>query len=256
MTRITWPWLLLSLGGCAGVRVQPLARLPLAQPRAVDPAQQSEARVLFYPFEDDRGGEFSRAFPSANIPVISLLHSGGTRRYPELGLADEGKRGATVYVGELPTALPSMLADTARRARLTPNAAALTELGPRVDAGEADFIVTGRIRETRLDEHESVLLGCALGLFGVPHYYGRLDVTYEVSLYRSSDRATPLWRRTFKVSDRRVGGLFYNHGLATPMLTRALERSLPEVIQEIAQVLPRGEAVAHAAPRDAALGAL
>jgi hypothetical protein len=255
MTRITWCIALVPLVGCVGVHVQPLARLPLAAPRPLDPAQQSEARVLFYPFDDDRGDEFSRDFATANIPVVSLLHSGGTRRYPELGLSDEGRRGATVYVGELTTALPSLLADTARRTRLTPNAAALTELGPRVDPNEADYIVTGRIRETRLDTHESVLLGAVLGLLGVPHYYGRLDVAYEVSLYRSSDRVTPLWRRLYRVSDRRVGGLYYNHGLATPMLTRALERSLPEVIAELAAALPHEESVAQAPPRPA-LGAL
>src|SRR5205807_1920578 len=87
--------LLCALSGCAGLRVQPLARLPLTAPAAIAVAAQSDARVLFYPFEEQRGGEFARAWPTSHVPFLSLLHAGGTARYPETGL----RAGKTVYVG-------------------------------------------------------------------------------------------------------------------------------------------------------------
>ncbi len=218
----------LAAGCIPTLKVQPLAQLPIAPRGAVEPAQQGWRSVVVYPFEEARGAEWGRASVSSQIPVINLLHSSFRYDYPE-----QHAHGDAVTVGSLDTGLPSLLAGTMRRMRLTPNAVALAELSPAVGLGP-DYVVTGRIRRARFETSESVLLGATLGLVGVPNRIDRFDLEYDVVLFRGGDRRTPLFRRTYRFVDLRAGGLYYHDDSRHALLVRALEQTLPRVVEDLA----------------------
>jgi hypothetical protein len=227
--------LVLSLAGCPAVLVQPLAQIPLVTDGTVDAARQGDRRIVVYPFEELRGAELGRASVSASIPLVSLLHAGYRIDYAEHSLPGGGDDPA-VATGTLDQALPSLLAAQMRRMRLTPNAAATVELGPRADP-RADYVVTGKLRRARYEQQESDLLGALLGLLGVPHLFARYELEYEIALYRGGDRATPLLRKSYRFTDSRVGGLYYHQAPRRALFVRGLQQTLPRVVEDIALAL-------------------
>jgi hypothetical protein len=224
------------LGACPGTLAVPLSALAPARPPPLEPAQRSARRVLVMPFEDARGAEWARDTPSAFMPVVSFFHSGRKYLYPEqagaLHTRREGR--AAVAGGAFDVALPQLLATTMRKMGWTPNAFTVEE------GGDYDYLVRGRLVETRYQEHASLALALAAGLLGAPCYFTYLDLAFEVSIYRADDQAHPLVAKTYRFHDERIGGLYYNAPSAFGMFVRGLERTLPEVVRDLALAVGPG----------------
>lgn len=226
----------LLAAGCA-VHAQPLADLRLVYQARVPSQMRSDRRILVVPFEDARGPVYTRSSPDAHIPVVNWLHQGRELHYPEQAgkLRHASARGAAVTVGEVGGAMPALIVDAMRHMGLSERA----EAGGRPDllAPSFDYVLTGRVLRTRVAEDESFLLGVALGIIGVPFRFHRYDLAYEVSLWDNRDPTKPVFQRCYTSTERRAGGLYYNHDPAYSMFVRGLERSLPRLVEDLAAIL-------------------
>jgi hypothetical protein len=227
----------LCISGCA-IHAQPLAELQLRSPHPVDAWLRTDKRILVMPFTDQRGDVFSTTTPLSHVPVANWFHQGSAAFYPEhtgrLRLKDE--RGERATVGTIGTAMPGLLVDTLRKSRVTTCAVAGNE-DPNIIASDFDYVVTGRVFATRLQEDSSGILQIAFGLFGVPYRFARYDLAYEISLFDSRDPSRPVFQHVYRATERVAQGLYYNHGYAYPMFVRGLERTLPEVARDLATLM-------------------
>lgn len=225
----------LASGCAATIHAQPLDALPLAAPRALVPSQRGDARVLVYPFSDERGPEWLVPETADRIPIVSFFYGGHTLAYPEqAGLCHRGRGDGDVRsVGNLGAAMPSLLANAMRRMGYTPWAASVSEAGAAPAA--FDYFVTGRLKSTRLTNRDSTFAALLVGVLGVPYESTSYDLEFEVTLYHASDGAE-LLRKTYRSVDRRVSGLYYNKSPATDLFARALEQTLPSVVEDLAAV--------------------
>jgi hypothetical protein len=228
---------MVGMVGCPGPRAVRLEQLTLAQPAALEPGLQSGRRFVVTRFVDERGAEFSRQHPTSHMPVINWFHSGYTAAYPEsAGLVREhGAQRDGVAVGAFDVALPSLLATTMKKMGM-PNVSATAEasLVAPTSPPEMDYVVSGRLRKARYTTHESLIACIALGLLGVPFQSQALELELEVYLFQAGAPEHPIWQRSYRFADRRIGGLYYNHPTAHPLFVRALEATLPEVVRDLA----------------------
>jgi hypothetical protein len=227
---------LVGAAGCA-VHAQPLASLPLCTCARVEPHERTEKRILIAPFEDERGGEYTRQSPDRYIPVVSWFHSAEQIHYPEQAgmLRSRDHSRHTVTVGELGAAMPSLLSDMMRRMQLTNNAVAgkVLETPPQ----DYDYVIAGRLKRTRFRADRSAVLHLALGLVGVPYEFAAYDLEYEIVMFDTRNPATPIFRRTYVYRDKRAVGVYYNQEWAYPMFVRGLEQTLPEVVRDVAAIV-------------------
>jgi hypothetical protein len=234
--RLVSTLLLAALAGCS-IHAQPLTELTLTRPPLAE-GLHTDKRILVMPFRDMRGGEYLRIAPSSNVPVVNWFHSGELVFYPEhVGmLRTHVPRGDAVTVGSIGSAMPSLLVDTLRKMEIAPWAVAGGD-DPNIVAPDFDYVVTGRILKTRFRQDQSAILQLGLGLFGVPYRFATYDLEYEISLFDNRDPSRAVFTHVYSTTEHVAQGLYYNHDFAYPMFVRGLERTLPEVAQDLARLL-------------------
>jgi hypothetical protein len=195
------------LSGCA-VHAQPLTELSLTRPPLAE-GLRTDKNILVMPFRDMRGSEYLRIAPSSAIPVVNWFHSGEQVFYPEhIGMLRAHVMGGNaITVGSIGTAMPSLIVDTLRKMEI------------------ASCAVAGGDNQ----------LG--LGLLGVPYRFATYDLEYEISLFDNRDPSRAVFTRVYSTTEHLAQGLYYNHDYAYPMFVRALERTLPQVAQDLARLL-------------------
>jgi hypothetical protein len=235
------PLLGLSLIGGAGcsIRAEQLKAQPLAHTQSVDAARQTDKKFLVQTFEDLRGGEYGYLYPTSIIPVVNFFHIGAYNKYPEQAGILRASRGgrATVSVGALDSAMPFLLSDMMRKMRFTSNATPLDETNTKVDLRGFDYVVTGKLTNTRFSYHVVMVPLALLGILGVPYTFTFYDLDYEVAVALARDPGAPFMRKTYTFSDSTVVGLYYGQSAAFDMFIGGLEKTLPAVVQDIAQAV-------------------
>jgi len=228
--------LVAALAGCS-IHAQPLTDLTLARPPLAE-GLHTDKRIVVMPFQDLRGGEFLRFAPSSAIPVVNWFHSCEQFFYPEqVGmLRTRVPRGDAITVGALGTAMPTLIVDTLRKMEIASCAVAGGD-NPNIVAADFDYVVTGRILKTRFRQDSSAILQIGLGLFGVPYRFATYDLEYEISLFDNRDPSRAVFTHVYSTTEHVAQGLYYNHNYAYPMFVRGLERTLPEVAQDLARLV-------------------
>ncbi|MBV1857870.1 MAG: hypothetical protein KUG77_05610 [Nannocystaceae bacterium] len=140
-------------------------------------------------------------------------------------------RQTTVYLGRLPDELPYLL----RRA-LPGEATIVAGELEGADPGTFDYVVEGRVLQTRQTVHQSVALGI-VSLVGIPSMFTRHEMEVEVSVFATQAPHVPIFSRVYRVDDRRAVGLYYNWSsrsdLAMAALTTVVSEASKDVVKEI-----------------------
>jgi hypothetical protein len=211
--------------------VQRLRELPVALVSDDGYTAWDGAQVLIGRFEDLRTPEYGRAFASASIPFVSLVHSGGQVEYPEhAGLLD-GKDGRRPLrrIGGLETELPFLLA------RALPGKGAMADDDPRArreGAGAWDYVVGGRVLQSTVTQHSSVALG-AVALLGVPVVFSRHELRLEVTIAPAAAKGDPFFQQVYRFDERMAEGLYYHHGSARKLGERAVKQTVERIAKDV-----------------------
>ncbi|MBM4370493.1 MAG: hypothetical protein FJ098_02515 [Deltaproteobacteria bacterium] len=221
--------------GCS-FRAEQLSQQPLTLDSTVDLRAQTNKKFLIYPFEDLRGGEYGYLYPTALIPVVNFFHIGSYNKFPEQAGILRANRGGRpiVSVGSMDSAMPYLLATMMRQMKFTGNATPLESVNAKVDLRSFDFVVQGKLKKTRYDQHTNLIPLGVLGLLGMPYTFTSLEMEYEVFLFRARDLATPIITRTYSFEDSTAVGLYYNQSAAFDMFIAGLETTLPQVVSDLA----------------------
>ena len=100
-----------------------------------------------------------------------------------------------------------------------------------------DYVLSGKLTSTRFHAGQSPIIHLLVGLLGVPYEIASYDLEYEVTLFDTRNPYVPVFQRAYVFKDRRAVGVYYNHEWAYPMFVRGLERTLPQVVGDVAAVL-------------------
>lgn len=227
------------LAGCSGSQALQLRSQPIPFDDPVEAGEKAGANFLLLPFADDRGEEFGYIYPSTFIPVASLFHMGGHTGYPENAgiLKNHQDHGRVVTVGTLDQAMPYLLATLMGKMGLTDKAVPLNTFDVEQAPEPFDYLVKGRVIRTLFDEHFNLVPLGLLGPFGVPYRFSDYEMEFEVSVYAAGDLANPVLQETYTFSDEKVGGAYYNHHAAWKMFMAGLEKTLPQVVRDVAAAL-------------------
>ncbi len=225
----------LAASGCS-VRAQQLKSQPLNITESVSNSEQTTAKFLLYPLEDLRGGEYGYLYPSSLIPAVNFFHIGSYNQYPEqAGILQSNQGGkATVTVGSLPSAFPYLLADLMRNMRLTPNATPIDQINTKVKLASFDYVIMGKLKNTKLTQHINMIPLALLGILGAPYIFVNGEMEFEISLYKGGKLDNPLLTKTYTFKDSMVVGLYYNHSAYFDLFIGALEKNLPIVVKDLA----------------------
>jgi hypothetical protein len=230
----------LCASGCS-VRAQALRSQPLAHAESVDGALQTDRKILIYPFEDLRGGEYGFLYPTSLIPIVNFFHLGSYNNYPEQSailVSDLGGR-ASVTVGALDSAMPFLMAEMMRKMRLTNNVTPLAEINTKTELSSYDYVIRGKLRVTTFDLHVNIIPLGILAILGVPYQFPNFELAYEVTVTSSARPATPIFQKTYSFDDSTVIGLYYNQQAAYEMFIKGLEETLPQVVNDVAVAIKR-----------------
>lgn len=209
--------------------VQRLRELPVATVGDDDHVAWEGTRVLIERFDDLRTPEYGRAFATAQIPMVNLLHSGGQAEYPEhAGLLD-GKDGKQPVrrIGGLETELPFLIA------RALPGSHALADDDPRARREPSwDYVVDGRVLQSTATQHSSFALGM-VALLGVPVVFSRHEMRLEVTVAPADARGEPIFQKIYRFDERMAEGLYYHHGSAQRLSERAVRETVERVAEDV-----------------------
>jgi len=224
---------LLAVAGAVGcgttTHVQRLRELPVVPVDDDGQVAWEGADVLVERFDDLRTPEYGRAFATAQIPFVNLLHSGGQAEYPEhAGLLD-GKDGKQPVrrIGGLDTELPFLLA------RALPGPRSLAGDDPRSrQVSQWDYVVDGRVLQSTVTQHSSVALG-TVALLGVPVVFSRHELRLEVSIATAKTQGEPFFQRVYRFDERMAEGLYYHHGSAQKLSERAVKETVEKIAKDV-----------------------
>jgi hypothetical protein len=222
-----------SAMACASTttHVQRLRELPVALVSDDGYTAWDGADVLIGRFDDLRTPEYDRTFPSASIPFVSLVHSGGQVEYPEHAGFLNGKDGRRPLrrIGGLEMELPFLLA------RALPGKGAVADDDPRsrqVSAGAWDYVVEGRVLQSTVTQHSSVALG-TVALLGVPMVFSRSELRLEVSVAPADKKGEPFFEKVYGFDERMAEGLYYHHRSAQKLAERAVKSTVERIAKDV-----------------------
>lgn len=231
--------LLVVLSTRCALRAQQLRMQPMTFNKTVDPANQTSKKYLLYPLEDLRGDKFSFVYPTSYLPPFFFFHAGGWNQYPEqsaLVLGSQGGR-AFVTVGSLPESFPHLLATAMREMRFTSNATPIEQVNTRVELSSYDYVVTGKLTRRKLSSHVNPIpLLYPVSIIGAPFQFVHFDGEFEVSVFSSGSLDKPLMTKTYSIKGTKLAGLYYGHSAAFDLFIGGLEKTLPQVVTDIAAV--------------------
>jgi hypothetical protein len=215
--------------GSTITHVQHLRELPVAAVEDDGHMAWEGADVLVERFDDLRTPEYGRAFATAQIPFLNLVHSGGQAEYPEhAGLLDgkDGKRPVR-RIGGLDTELPFLVA------RALPGQRAMADDDPRArQVGKWDYVVDGRVLQSTVTQHSSVALG-AVALLGVPVVFSRHELRLEVTIASAETKSEPFFQKVYRFDERMAEGLYYHHGSARRLSERAVKETVERIAKDV-----------------------
>ena len=236
MTRVGSALLVVAgtMGCGSTTHVQRLRELPVAPVEDDGHVAWKGTDVLVERFDDLRTPEYGRAFATAQIPFVNLLHSGGQAEYPEhAGLLDgkDGKRPVR-RIGGLDTELPFLLA------RALPGQRSLAGDDPRARArvGAWDYVVDGRVLQSTVTQHSSFALG-AVALLGVPVMFSRHELRLEVTVAAGEAQGEPFFQKVYRFDERMAEGLYYHHGSAQKLSERAVKETVERIAKDVVVVV-------------------
>jgi hypothetical protein len=222
------------LFGCGHTNAARIYEMNVAEDAARGNPIWAGTRVLVRRFEDGRPPVFGKTMPTTFIIPLNLVHSGAEYQYAEHTGAFSDEK--TVYVGWLPVELPLML----QRALPGDNAVVADDLPHGAPAQHWDYVVEGRILQTRLRVHNSVVMGM-LTLFGTPTNVYAYEMEYEISVHAGKRR---VFASTYVFRDRRAEGLWYHRSSARWLEREALRQTLTasatDVVREVTLDRARG----------------
>ncbi len=225
---------LTSIPACS-VKMVPLQDLSLDRPHSVQRDHQSNARILIYPLDDLRKNELMRITPTSYIPVANFFWAGSTNYYPDMTSLLRGSEGATMTVvaGELPAALPSLIAQHIRDSGLTPNVLTIRDLNSRTDINDFDYSLQGRLHYITFQTNSSIIpLAFPLGLLGAPTSFSSMELVLELELI-DHHSAELVASHTYSWDGKRVSGLYYNTGPAFDMFTEGVSDVMNAIIYDL-----------------------
>jgi hypothetical protein len=229
-----WVIVVLGLGtGCGTTTAAArMADLDLPEP-TFRAATFTGKRVLVRRFSDARPREATRSMGGAGV----IAPTGYTSEYT-MAYAERGARGkVTVYYGSMPSDLPYLLA----RSLPGDNVSVADELPDAGAGGAWDYVVEGRLLETR--NTSWVHLGlAALGVLGTPGRFSRYELSYELSLYAGADPEHPLLTRTYAFDDRVAVGIYYGRKRAERLPREAIESVLAHSARDLITEVEKHEA--------------
>ena len=226
-----------ALSACS-IPAQSLRELTL--PSAANVAQSTDKSFLVYPFEDERGGEFTYLHGISFVPLVDLFVSAMTQHYPEHGGLLRGERdGHTVFAtGGLDSAIPYLLGGLMRRMAFAENWSTVEAVDSQRDLSKFDYVIKGKIKRTEMTTHASVLPCGVLAILGVPFFFVEYHFQFEVVLLKNAQSGETLMRKTYDYEGKKVIGLYYHHTAMYDLFTAGLEQTLPQVVQDLAAALP------------------
>jgi hypothetical protein len=215
---------------------KPLAEVPIDVSRRVSAAQHTQKSILLLPFEDLRGDAFARISPTMFIPVAHLFHEGHDAYYPEHGmLRDDGMfKAPFMLTGSVASAMPVILAHAIRAMGLTDAAVSASFSAEQRDY---DYVLVGRLKRTHFRDDRTGILQLVLGPLGVPTGAAHYNFEYEVTLLDGHDRSRVLFTRVYRFDDKRTLGYFYNRNWAYKMFLGGLNKTVPDVVSDLALAL-------------------
>lgn len=218
--------------GCS-FRAQQLKSQPLNTTLSIPSGSQTDKKFLVYPLEDLRGGEYGIAYP------IVPFHMAMDNRYIESTEILQSSQGgkATFTVGSMPAAFPYLLANMMRETRFTNNATPLDQLNTKVDLDSFDYVVKGKLINTKMVTHSNMIPLGLLSIFGVPFIFVNYTLEFEVSLYQGKNIEEPILTRTYLFEDKKVRGMYYGFSAHFDLFMDGLEGLLPDVVQDIANAI-------------------
>ena len=226
------------LAGCS-IPIQSLKTLTI--PPSGAQLQSTDKSFLIYPFEDQRGEE-AGLFPFIDfVPLIDLFYSHVYVRYPENSGLLLGKReGKKVAAqGALDQAMPYMLGNLIRQMGFATRWAPLDSVDAQMDLKSFDYVIRGRLKSTRLHMAGNFLPLGILGLLGVPCIFIDFRIEYEIILFKNQQEGGEIFRQTYTWSGKKAVGFYYHLNASYDLLVEALNKTLPQVVTDLARVLPR-----------------
>ncbi len=225
---------LTAISACS-VKMIPIQDLSLDRPYSVQRDSQRDVRILIYPLDDLRKNELVRINPTTYIPVANFFWASSTNYYPDMTSILRGSEGttATVVAGELPAALPRLIAQHIRDSRLTPEVLTLRDLNSRTDVHDFDYSIQGRLYDATLRTSSSPIpLAFPLGLLGAPTSFSSMDLVLELELieHRSTELVAS---HTYSWDGTRVTGLYYNTGPAFDLFTEGLSSIMTAIVHDL-----------------------
>jgi hypothetical protein len=182
-----------------------------------------DARVLVRRFSDARPREAARS-----LGGVGFIAPSGYRSQYTTGYVKRKGRATTAYHGSLPTDMPYLLA----RSLPGDNVRAADELPDAGASGPWDYVVEGRLLTTRFTSWVHIVLA-VLGVVGPPGRFERYELSFELSVYATTDPGHPLFTRTYAFDERVNVGLYYGHERSERLTLHALESLLAESARDL-----------------------
>lgn len=222
---------------CSTTR-EPLGSLSLHTPERRDTA--SGPAVLVYPFVDARPEEFRYTYPTTMIPVVNLFHLGAKEQYPEQSevLESNAHGVATRTTGAYDHDLPLLLGRRIAGVR----AVALEELRPGEDTAGFEYVVTGTVQQTVLDQHVNIIPLAMLAFLGTPVAFVDHQLAWSVAVYHRDHPDMPLLARSYAFDEKLASGAYYNPSPARALVVRGLEATVSQAAADIAEAIAQDHA--------------
>ncbi|MFC1705237.1 hypothetical protein ACFL59_00260 [Planctomycetota bacterium] len=235
---------LVALVCCSGCSVgaQHLRQHPIAYTEVLPASAQTNHKILIYPLDDLRGGEFLYIFPSSFIPVVNFFHAGNIHRFPEQSAMLRSTQGTKpmVMVGALDSAFPAILARSIRALKLSNQVVPIEEVNVKTELSSFDYVVRGKLKNSKLTTHINFVPCALLAILGAPVLFVNYDLELEISAFGGSDPATPVFTKAYYISESKVAGLYYNHNAYYDLFLETLEQTTVKVVKDLAKALKGG----------------
>jgi hypothetical protein len=110
---------------------------------------------------------------------------------------------------------------------------------PQHDLKSFDYIVKGKLKSTRLHLAGNLLPLGLLGLLAVPCIFIDYHLEYEVIVHRNAPEGGEIMRKSYEWSGKKTVGFYYNLTASYDLFVEGLQKTLPEVVKDLANMLPR-----------------
>src|SRR5262249_18310216 len=149
---------------------------------------------------------------------------------------------SVALTGSLSSAMPYMLGNLLRQMGFATRWAPVESVDAQRDLKTFDYVIRGRIKSTKLHiVGNAVPLGILM-ILGFLYVFLDYQIEYEVIMLKNQPEGgepNQIARKTYEWSGKKVVGLYYHWSAAYDLFVEGLNRTLPEVVSDLANSLPR-----------------